>query len=236
MWGATEIMYYPKQTVPWNNNPCRNTGGCSIGSIGSSSSHPPQTSASPLGTWGSCSSLGLSHRPCIRKGRAESLCGVRQNGTRPSCCYKPSCRSRTTSPEKPSHAKKSEPNVKITFLKEERDKFDMSDLLRASAEVLGSGVFGSTYKAALGDGQMMVVKRFKHMNNVNKEEFHEHMRRLGRLSHPTCFLLWASTTGKERSSWSLTLWRTAAWLFNFMVFLILNSTDLHVPNCPFIHK
>ncbi|KAL0410329.1 UNVERIFIED_CONTAM: Pollen receptor-like kinase [Sesamum latifolium] len=90
----------------------------------------------------------------------------------------------TASPEKHSHAKKSEPNVKITFLKEERDKFDMSDLLRASAEVLGSGVFGSTYKAALGDGQMMVVKRFRHMNNVNKEEFHEHMRRLGRLSHP----------------------------------------------------
>ncbi|KAL0374671.1 UNVERIFIED_CONTAM: Pollen receptor-like kinase [Sesamum radiatum] len=90
----------------------------------------------------------------------------------------------TASPEKASHAKKSEPNVKITFLKEERDKFDMSDLLKASAEVLGSGVFGSTYKAALGDGQMMVVKRFRHMNNVNKEEFHEHMRRLGRLSHP----------------------------------------------------
>ncbi|KAK4414908.1 Pollen receptor-like kinase [Sesamum alatum] len=87
-------------------------------------------------------------------------------------------------PEKTHQSKKSEPNVKITFLKEDRDKFDMSDLLRASAEVLGSGVFGSTYKAALGDGQQMVVKRFKHMNNVNREEFHEHMRRLGRLSHP----------------------------------------------------
>ncbi|KAI3443465.1 hypothetical protein Pfo_000130 [Paulownia fortunei] len=90
----------------------------------------------------------------------------------------------SSSPEKSSQGKKSEPNVKITFLKEDRDKFDMSDLLRASAEILGSGVFGSTYKAALNDGQMMVVKRFRYMNNVNKEEFHEHMRRLGRLSHP----------------------------------------------------
>lgn len=93
--------------------------------------------------------------------------------------------SGSSSPEKSNHSrKKSEPNVKITFLKEDRDMFDMTDLLKSSAEILGSGVFGSTYKAALNDGQMMVVKRFRHMNNVNKQEFHEHMRRLGRLSHP----------------------------------------------------
>ncbi|KAK6131746.1 hypothetical protein DH2020_034543 [Rehmannia glutinosa] len=92
--------------------------------------------------------------------------------------------SGSSSPEKSGHSKKSDPNVKITFLNEERDKFDMSDLLKASAEILGSGVFGSTYKAALNDGELMVVKRFRYMNNVNKEEFHEHMRRLGRLSHP----------------------------------------------------
>lgn len=59
----------------------------------------------------------------------------------------------------------------------------MTDLLKASAEILGSGVIGSTYKAALGNGQVMVVKRFRHMNNVNKQEFHEHMGRLGRLNH-----------------------------------------------------
>ncbi|KAL3644261.1 actin-regulating kinase prk1 [Castilleja foliolosa] len=80
--------------------------------------------------------------------------------------------------------KSSEMSVKITFLRDDKNKFDMSDLLKASAEILGTGVFGSTYKTALNDGEMMVVKRFKYMNNVNKEEFHEHMRRLGRLSHP----------------------------------------------------
>ncbi|KAG8373917.1 hypothetical protein BUALT_Bualt11G0075100 [Buddleja alternifolia] len=80
--------------------------------------------------------------------------------------------------------KKPEQNVKLTFLKEaNNNNFDMPDLLKASAEVLGSGVFGSTYKAALNDGRVMVVKRFKHMNNVNREEFSEHMRRLGRLNH-----------------------------------------------------
>ncbi|KAK4483737.1 hypothetical protein RD792_010939 [Penstemon davidsonii] len=85
----------------------------------------------------------------------------------------------------PDHmSKKSEQSVKLTFLQEDmRDKFDMSDLLKASAEILGSGVFGSTYKAALNEGTVMVVKRFRHMNNVSREEFNEHMRRLGRLNH-----------------------------------------------------
>ncbi|XP_006344573.1 pollen receptor-like kinase 4 [Solanum tuberosum] len=72
---------------------------------------------------------------------------------------------------------------KLLFLKDDIEKFDLPDLLKASAEVLGSGVFGSTYKAALSTGPVMVVKRFRHMNKVGKEDFHEHMRRLGRLSH-----------------------------------------------------
>lgn len=78
---------------------------------------------------------------------------------------------------------KQQGGVRLTFLKEGVDKFDMQDLLKASAEVLGGGVFGSTYKAALSGGNVMVVKRFKHMNNVSREEFNEHMRRLGRLNH-----------------------------------------------------
>ncbi|KAI3957145.1 hypothetical protein MKW98_002772 [Papaver atlanticum] len=73
----------------------------------------------------------------------------------------------------------------LIFIREDvRVKFDLQDLLRASAEVLGSGSFGSSYKAVLLSGPSMVVKRFRLMNNVAKEEFQEHMRRLGRLSHP----------------------------------------------------
>ncbi|KAL2503300.1 Pollen receptor-like kinase 1 [Forsythia ovata] len=89
----------------------------------------------------------------------------------------------SSSPENSTHSKKSDQNVKLTFLKDDRGHFDMTDLLKSSAEILGSGVFGSSYKAALNADQVMVVKRFKHMNNVGKTEFHEHMRRLGRLSH-----------------------------------------------------
>ncbi|KAF6167357.1 hypothetical protein GIB67_043218 [Kingdonia uniflora] len=75
-------------------------------------------------------------------------------------------------------------NGKLVFVRDDREKFELQDLLRASAEVLGSGTFGSSYKAALFSGPVMVVKRFKLMNNVGKEDFQEHMRRLGRLQHP----------------------------------------------------
>ncbi|CAA0843142.1 Pollen receptor-like kinase 1 [Striga hermonthica] len=75
------------------------------------------------------------------------------------------------------------PGVRLTFLREGVDMFDMPDLLKASAEVLGNGSCGSTYKAALGSGKVMVVKRFRHMTTSSREEFNEHMRRLGRLGH-----------------------------------------------------
>ncbi|GER42911.1 leucine-rich repeat protein kinase family protein [Striga asiatica] len=75
------------------------------------------------------------------------------------------------------------PGVRLTFLREGGDRFDMPDLLKASAEVLGSGSCGSTYKAALGSGKVMVVKRFRQMTTASREEFNEHMRRLGRLGH-----------------------------------------------------
>uniref|UniRef100_A0A5B6ZNF7 Putative pollen receptor-like kinase 1 n=1 Tax=Davidia involucrata TaxID=16924 RepID=A0A5B6ZNF7_DAVIN len=76
-------------------------------------------------------------------------------------------------------------NNKLTFLRDDSDrhKFELPDLLKASAEILGSGCFGSSYKAAIMSS-IMVVKRFKHMNNVSREEFQEHMRRLGKLRHP----------------------------------------------------
>ncbi|XP_019096909.1 PREDICTED: pollen receptor-like kinase 4 isoform X2 [Camelina sativa] len=73
---------------------------------------------------------------------------------------------------------------KLLFLQDDIKRFDLQDLLRASAEVLGSGSFGASYKTGIHSGQTMVVKRYKHMNNVGKEEFHEHLRRLGRLNHP----------------------------------------------------
>ncbi|KAL1822426.1 hypothetical protein ACET3Z_009204 [Daucus carota] len=89
-------------------------------------------------------------------------------------------------------------SVRLTFLREDAEKFDLPDLLKASAEILGSGVFGSTFKAAIGASRrVMVVKRFRQMNNVGREEFQEHMRRLGRLRHNNVLPLVAFYYRKE---------------------------------------
>ncbi|KAL4292153.1 hypothetical protein GQ457_14G018010 [Hibiscus cannabinus] len=90
-----------------------------------------------------------------------------------------------------NYYKKLGDNARLQFVRSERERerFELQDLLRASAEVLGSGSFGSSYKAVISNGRAMVVKRFKHMNNVGKEEFREHMARLGSLSHPNVLSL-----------------------------------------------
>uniref|UniRef100_A0A7N0R908 Protein kinase domain-containing protein n=1 Tax=Kalanchoe fedtschenkoi TaxID=63787 RepID=A0A7N0R908_KALFE len=94
--------------------------------------------------------------------------------------------------------KKDHQQTKLTFLKDTTGKFDLQDLLKASAEILGSGVFGSSFKANISpNGATMVVKRYRQMNNMDKEEFQEHMRRLGRLDDPNLLPLVAFYYRKE---------------------------------------
>ncbi|KAI4376392.1 hypothetical protein MLD38_014161 [Melastoma candidum] len=100
------------------------------------------------------------------------------------------------SPDSSGHGKKAE-STKLSFVRDDREKFELHDLLKSSAEILGSGCFGSSYKAALVGGPAMVVKRFRQMNNVGREEFQEHMRRIGRLSHPNLLSLVAFYYRKE---------------------------------------
>jgi hypothetical protein len=95
-----------------------------------------------------------------------------------------------------SHSRKGD-SMKLSFVRDDREHFDLQELLRASAEILGSGCFSSSYKANLLNGPTMVVKRFKQMNNVGREEFHEHMRRIARLSHPNLLPLVAYYYRKE---------------------------------------
>ncbi|PIN23863.1 Serine/threonine protein kinase [Handroanthus impetiginosus] len=98
---------------------------------------------------------------------------------------------------KPTRKSDQQQPGKLSFVREDRDKFGLQDLMRASAEVLGSGNFGASYKAVLVDGEALVVKRFKQMNTIAKEDFHEHMRRLGRLKHPNLLPLVAYLYRKE---------------------------------------
>ncbi|KAL1531846.1 non-specific serine/threonine protein kinase [Salvia divinorum] len=72
---------------------------------------------------------------------------------------------------------------KMVFFDGER-RFELEDLLRASAEMLGKGWFGTAYKAILDDGNVVAVKRLKDLNVVGKREFEQQMEVLGRLRHP----------------------------------------------------
>ncbi|GFP92613.1 probable inactive receptor kinase at4g23740 [Phtheirospermum japonicum] len=69
---------------------------------------------------------------------------------------------------------------KLIFFEGCNYAFDLEDLLRASAEVLGKGTFGTAYRAILEDATMVVVKRLKDVN-VGKREFEQHMDLIGRI-------------------------------------------------------
>eukprot|EP00250_Pteridium_aquilinum_P020857 c24965_g4_i2 orf=329-2242(-) len=71
---------------------------------------------------------------------------------------------------------------KLVFLEGAEHTFDLEDLLRASAEVLGKGTVGTSYKAALESGLVVVVKRLKDVT-TERHDFEGHMASIGRLQH-----------------------------------------------------
>uniref|UniRef100_A0A2P2JCX9 Putative inactive receptor kinase At2g26730 n=1 Tax=Rhizophora mucronata TaxID=61149 RepID=A0A2P2JCX9_RHIMU len=71
---------------------------------------------------------------------------------------------------------------KLVFLVGGVYSFDLEDLLRASAEVLGKGSVGTSYKAVLEEGTTVVVKRLKDVV-VTKREFELQMEVLGKIKH-----------------------------------------------------
>ncbi|KAK3126039.1 hypothetical protein QOZ80_7BG0613060 [Eleusine coracana subsp. coracana] len=88
-------------------------------------------------------------------------------------------RSEKPKPEFNSGAQITEKN-KLVFLEGCTYSFDLEDLLRASAEVLGKGSYGTAYKAILEDGTVVVVKRLKDVV-AGKKEFEQQMELIGRL-------------------------------------------------------
>ncbi|CAL0315335.1 unnamed protein product [Lupinus luteus] len=63
-------------------------------------------------------------------------------------------------------------------------RFEVEELLRASAEMLGKGGFGTCYKAVLEDGSVVAVKRLKEVHIGGKKEFEQQMEVIGNLRHP----------------------------------------------------
>ncbi|KAM0939658.1 putative protein kinase RLK-Pelle-LRR-III family [Dioscorea sansibarensis] len=63
-------------------------------------------------------------------------------------------------------------------------RFELEDLLRASAEMVGKGTLGTVYRAVLEDGCMVAVKRLRDANPCPRKEFDSYMGIIGRLRHP----------------------------------------------------
>lgn len=76
-----------------------------------------------------------------------------------------------------------ERTVELQFFDRETPVFDLDDLLRASAELLGKGKLGTTYKAMLESGLVVAVKRLKNMNGLSKKEFIQQMQLLGKMRY-----------------------------------------------------
>ncbi|KAI5388071.1 inactive leucine-rich repeat receptor-like serine/threonine-protein kinase At1g60630 [Lathyrus oleraceus] len=75
--------------------------------------------------------------------------------------------------------------------------YSLEDLLKASAETLGRGIMGSTYKAVMESGFIVTVKRLKDARYPGLEEFRAHIDLLGKLRHPNLVPLRAYFQAKE---------------------------------------
>ncbi|XP_027341876.1 probable inactive receptor kinase RLK902 isoform X2 [Abrus precatorius] len=71
---------------------------------------------------------------------------------------------------------------KLVFFGNSARAFDLEDLLRASAEVLGKGTFGTAYKAVLEAGPVVAVKRLKDVT-ISEKEFKEKIETVGAMDH-----------------------------------------------------
>ncbi|ESQ42558.1 hypothetical protein EUTSA_v10012925mg [Eutrema salsugineum] len=86
---------------------------------------------------------------------------------------------------------------KLVFFEGCSYNFDLEDLLRASAEVLGKGSYGTAYKAVLEESTTVVVKRLKEVA-AGKKEFEQQMEIIGQVGqHPSVVPLRAYYYSKD---------------------------------------
>ncbi|KAI4340913.1 hypothetical protein MLD38_025705 [Melastoma candidum] len=87
-------------------------------------------------------------------------------------------------------------NNRIAFFQGCNYVFDLEDLLSASAEVLGKGTFGTTYKATLEDATTVAVKRVKEVGAARRE-FEQQMEAVGEMRHENVAALRAYYCSKD---------------------------------------
>ncbi|KAL3834267.1 hypothetical protein ACJIZ3_009003 [Penstemon smallii] len=87
-------------------------------------------------------------------------------------------------------------NNKLVFFDDLDRRFDLEELLGSSAERLGKGTFGSSFKAILDNGISFVVKRLKESNMVFNE-FQQYIELIGKLRHDNIIKLKAYFYSKD---------------------------------------
>ncbi|KAK1325350.1 Inactive leucine-rich repeat receptor-like serine/threonine-protein kinase [Acorus calamus] len=85
----------------------------------------------------------------------------------------------------------------LVFCGAAEQMYSLEELLKASAETLGRGTVGSTYKAVLESGFIVTVKRLKDSLYPSIDEFRRHMEVIGRLRHHNLVPLRAFFQAKE---------------------------------------
>ncbi|XP_066338346.1 probable inactive receptor kinase At3g02880 [Miscanthus floridulus] len=75
--------------------------------------------------------------------------------------------------------------------------FDLDELFRSTAEMLGKGRLGITYRVTLQAGPVVVVKRLRNMSHVPRRDFTHTMQLLGKLRHENVVDLVACFYSKE---------------------------------------
>ncbi|WOL17162.1 putative inactive receptor kinase [Canna indica] len=87
----------------------------------------------------------------------------------------------------------------LVFCAGEAQVYTLEQLMKSSAEMLGRGTLGTTYKAVLENRLVVTVKRLDagKLAATGKESFERHMEVVGRLRHPNLVPLRAYFQAKE---------------------------------------
>lgn len=87
----------------------------------------------------------------------------------------------------------------LVFCAGEAQVYTLDQLMRGSAEMLGKGTMGTTYKAVLDNRLIVSVKRLDAVKlaGVTQEVFERHMESVGGLRHPNLVPLRAYFQAKE---------------------------------------
>ncbi|CAH9090058.1 unnamed protein product [Cuscuta epithymum] len=89
-------------------------------------------------------------------------------------------------PQRPQRPQPPLKSGNLVFCPGEAELYSLEQLMRASAELLGRGTIGTTYKAVMGNQAVVSVKRLDagKTSVTTAEEFVQHMETVGALRHP----------------------------------------------------